>query len=491
MKKIPAVLGLVVLTLAVRIPLWDVPLERDEGGYALIASEWLQGNPPYSGMVDPKPPLLFAWFMPVAAVSNGSPVIVHAIGYLWHAGTVLVFWRLALAFFPARIALASAALYAIASADPTAQGFAVNGEVVMFLPALASLLLLLRASKSGSPGLALWSGVLLGAGALIKQQAVPQFLLFLLPWFLPSRRRTAVAGSFLAGGAGAMLVAGGILAWLGLLRDAVSLVIYGTQNIITAIPLLESLRRWLPLLGQAAITEGWVWILAGAGLAMGRWPAKWGRPLAIFWLAISVLQALMGRRPAPHYLQHFLPVLALAAGAFFSRLATGRPSKTARVLLGTAITGAVISAFHLLPLLTFPRQVQATSLYPDNSFLAGESAGKWLRENTEKDARIFVAGSEPQILFAAGRRPAGRIPYIWPLSTPGLFAQKEASGWLANISSGSVRAVVYCPDRTSWEDAYTSNKMAEKLRESVRNALKNNGWRAAASFPPITVYTRD
>ena len=485
------VLGLVALTLAVRIPLWSVPLERDEGGYAVIASEWLHGNPPYSGMVDPKPPLLFAWFMPVAIASGGNPVIVRAFGYLWHAVTVLVFWRLALSLFTARIALASAVLYAIASADPTAQGFAVNGEMIMLLPALASLLLLWRASNTGSPALALLSGALLACGALAKQQAVPQFLLFLLPWFLPPRKRIRIAGAFLAGGAAVFVLCAGILAIMGLLGSAISLVSYGTRNIIADIPVIESLRRWGPLLGHAMITEGWVWLLAIAGLAMGKWPSGRARNIVLFWLGISILQALMGRRPAPHYLQHILPPLAIAAGALFTRLTVKRRTSALKTILGVALLGALVSAIHVLPLLNASRETKALSLYPDNSFLAGESAGKWLKENTPPDARIFVAGSEPQVLFTAGRRPAGRIPYIWPLSVPGDFAEKNTAEWLKNISSKSVKAVVYCPDRTSWEDAYTSPAMAEKLRKSVLEEIADNSWRSVTIFHPIVIYTRN
>jgi 4-amino-4-deoxy-L-arabinose transferase-like glycosyltransferase len=491
MKKTPAILGLIALTLAVRIPLWDVPLERDEGGYALIASEWLEGNPPYKGMVDPKPPLLFAWFMPVAKISGGNPALVHACGYLWHAGTVLVFWRLALLLFSFRAALAAAAVYAIASADPTAQGFAVNGEVVMLLPALASLYLLWRAAKSGSPRLALLSGALLASGALAKQQAVPQFLLFILPWLLPARKRAKVAASFLAGGIAVFLLCAAFLATQGLLAAALSLVAYGTQNIIAAVPPLASLKRWGPLLGQAAVTEGWVWLLAFAGFAAGRWQDKPARRIVLAWFAVSILQALMGRRPAPHYLQHLLPPLALATGAFFARMQDRRPPASARAALAAAVLLLIVSTGHLLPLLAATREVKALSLYPGNSFLAGESAGRWLGKYTDPGSRIFIAGSEPQILFAAGRRPAGRIPYIWPLSVPGPFAEKESAAWTGNIRRNDISAVVYCPDRTSWEDAYTDPKMAENLRHSVLKTLEEGGWRVRATFPPVTIYTRE
>ena len=74
---------------------------------------------------------------------------------------------------------------------------------------------------------------------------------------------------------------------------------------------------------------------------------------------------------------------------------------------------------------------------------------------------------------------------------PGPFAEKFTAEWLENISSKGVTAVVYCPDRTSWEDAYTSPVMAKNLRNSVIAALKKNRWRTAAVFPPLNVYTRD
>jgi hypothetical protein len=53
-----------------------------------------------------------------------------------------------------------------------------------------------------------------------------------------------------------------------------------------------------------------------------------------------------------------------------------------------------------------------------------------------------------------------------------------------------VSAVVWCPDRTSWEDTYTDPAAASALRAAVQERLNKGGWRVAAEFPPLLVFTR-
>ena len=53
------VAGLILITTAARIPLLDVPLERDEGEYAYIAWRLGHNELPYRDWVDQKPPAIF------------------------------------------------------------------------------------------------------------------------------------------------------------------------------------------------------------------------------------------------------------------------------------------------------------------------------------------------------------------------------------------------------------------------------------------------
>jgi hypothetical protein len=66
-----AVLGLVLLTVATRLPAILHPLSiDDEAGYSVIANEIVDGGRPYIDAVDRKPPLLFWTYAAVFEVAG-------------------------------------------------------------------------------------------------------------------------------------------------------------------------------------------------------------------------------------------------------------------------------------------------------------------------------------------------------------------------------------------------------------------------------------
>jgi hypothetical protein len=82
---------IVFVTAMLRVPLLDIPLERDEGEYAYIA--WRLGHHelPYRDWVDQKPPGIF-WTYATALKLPVDPIrSIHAMGLLWT--TACFFWR--------------------------------------------------------------------------------------------------------------------------------------------------------------------------------------------------------------------------------------------------------------------------------------------------------------------------------------------------------------------------------------------------------------
>ena len=48
-----------LVTFVLRWRLLDIPLERDEGGFAYMGYTWLNGTPLFSDYVDVKPPMIY------------------------------------------------------------------------------------------------------------------------------------------------------------------------------------------------------------------------------------------------------------------------------------------------------------------------------------------------------------------------------------------------------------------------------------------------
>ena len=74
---------IVLLTMAIRLPLLDIPLERDEGEYAYIA--WRLGHHelPYRDWVDQKPPGIF-WVYRLA-LDLPFESISRSMAWPWHS----------------------------------------------------------------------------------------------------------------------------------------------------------------------------------------------------------------------------------------------------------------------------------------------------------------------------------------------------------------------------------------------------------------------
>ena len=85
---------IIFLTAAIRVPLLNIPFERDEGEYAYIA--WRLGHHelPYRDWIDQKPPGIF-WVYRLALNLPLDPIrSVHFMGLLFSAASAcaLFFW---------------------------------------------------------------------------------------------------------------------------------------------------------------------------------------------------------------------------------------------------------------------------------------------------------------------------------------------------------------------------------------------------------------
>ena len=74
-----------LLVVALRAPLMDLPLERDEGGYAYIAWRLAHGEVPYLDWFDQKPPGVFAAYRAALGLPGDSIVAIRAVAALFSA----------------------------------------------------------------------------------------------------------------------------------------------------------------------------------------------------------------------------------------------------------------------------------------------------------------------------------------------------------------------------------------------------------------------
>ena len=73
---------LVILVSLLRLPLLDLPLERDEGEYAYIAWRMSLGEVPYRDWFDQKPPGVFAIYFLARFLPMPEISAIHFMAYL-------------------------------------------------------------------------------------------------------------------------------------------------------------------------------------------------------------------------------------------------------------------------------------------------------------------------------------------------------------------------------------------------------------------------
>jgi len=432
-----ALLGLMAL---LRLPSLDLPLDRDEGEYATLAQQWAAPARalPYLDFMQVKPPLAPALYaLAFKAAGPGLARQLHSLrllDLLWHLASLSLLYGLLKSLAGPWAASLGGLLWALGACHPQLQGFSANTEAWASLPLLAALCLLMPKPAPKALRLAL-SGLALGLASLARQP----MLAFLpaLAWASgPSWRSRYKNGAWLLAGALAawalclafFTLQGGWLASLALLRCVWA---YGASYAAVPRAIAPAAKAGLVLL----------WVLGGmlpaalAGAALAR-PAE--RRLAQLLLLAGALACLPGGHLYPHYFLVLLLCLALAAVIGFGALRGAWRWVAALGLL------FFVAAFALAyaPLWRARDAASASqALYHVPAFSQAAQAAQALEQQDPKGGRLWMWGSEPELFFLSGRRPACRFLYSYPFTG-------EAPAWpggeqelLAALDDPAVSAV--------------------------------------------------
>ena len=516
---LPVIL-LVLLTAAIRLPLVDIPFERDEGEYAYIAWRLEANELPYRDWVDQKPPAVF-WVYRLALALPFDPVrSVHLLAMCFSACTAAAMFFLARRLLkdgwaepgtaggglnsrfaaggqqsglplalcaPATetgYALSAAALFALLSAQPSLQGTAANTELFMLLPlALAQLAFLLgvRGGRAET-GLLVLCGAMTSVAAAFKQVGAVNwlFLLAVYPGFVSQTgrlRKTLVFAGSLA--LGAICVWGPItayFAWQRGLGDFISNVFTHNLEYVNALRWPERLDNCFETIRRLSASQGIAWVLGAIGLCR-----LWliGRKRACFflagWLATSALGVSASGYFFPHYFQQMLPALALAAslGAqtiYQAGFWRGAPAWSRCAAL-IALLG-ILPILELFPFLCRYTPAEAVRrIYPGNIFAEMPALGRRIAQITNPKDRVFIFGAEPEALFYARRVSATRYIFLFPLYGPYEDVHEKQLAAAQEVAAAQPVAILYYPNRLFFQpgtDHYFTLWTQEYLQKHFR-----------------------
>jgi 4-amino-4-deoxy-L-arabinose transferase-like glycosyltransferase len=182
-------LATLLLSLALRLPFFNVAMIADEGGYALVTRGWLDGTGQlYGDLWISRPQGIFVVYAAIFETLGTDTVAIRLGAWIACALTTVVVWMIARHWVPAPVALYAAACFAMFSSLPNLEGFAANAEIFMGLPAAISAWLLLRSWELGwgrwhliSTGLAIGLATQLKPSGIVMFPVAVLFVLLIEP----------------------------------------------------------------------------------------------------------------------------------------------------------------------------------------------------------------------------------------------------------------------------------------------------------------------
>jgi hypothetical protein len=476
-----AFLGVAAVAVLLRWPLASIPLERDEGEYAYIAQRWLRGEVPYRDAFDQKPPGAFAAYALFFRMFGESIEAIHWGTQLYTLITLALIVLAGRRLFGLGAGLTAALLAAFMTADCCVLGNAANTETFLTLPLTVGFLATLQAVERSSAGWAAIAGACGTLAMLCKQVALPNAAFHFLLLLAAGRRRLALVAAYVAGAAVALAPVVGYFADAGALREFWDCVVGHNLAYARRVPVylypgtflgsfLPVVRQWWPILGFAGVTL----------CTPDERPSvlsPWLRPrrLAGLWLLASFAGVSVGGYYREHYYIQAIPPLAVLAGRgvgiLASRWAPRRQTVTAVALSVAAVVyGVLIAPWYYL---TGTPAEKCSAIYGGNPFRESPFVAEYLARHSDPDDTVFIFGSEPQLLFYAGRKSASRYIFVYPLMTsfPGTGERQDSV--LRELTDRPPRFVVAVNTIASFLDddqtpPLLKNELSKRLNREYR-----------------------
>ncbi len=467
------ILGIVSLFIALRWNSCNAPLIRDEGEYAYSAQLLIHGIAPYQHAFIQKPPMVIYSY---ALANLLLPDVFWAprlLAYVFVALATVLLGYITRLEFGKGFALPAMWLATPMILLPRIDQFPANTEMFMLLPLLATLAIYVHARRHGQkPKYWLAAGVLGITTLCYKYTTLPVLVFVFAVWSVEQWRQTHDARllrqSWLAAVLGALLATilelGFFLAHDGGVRLWECTVLFNRYYVTSNNFGMTYLWSWF-----GTFWSNW-WILFFIPWAALLQP----RPRVWFWLGMFV--STIFATGASGYSQYYIVIMpfwallsAVGICALASRITEGsaQPARLAGCLLTAAVVLLVIRPDVPWLICTHDRFVEVKmDGFP---FIGSQVVAKRIVELSSPNDFIFVAGSEPQILYYAQRFSHTRFTTVYPLMIPTAVAQKYQREAMDDLREHAPKLIVYTPTANSWlRQANTPPEFNKFLNQFLR-----------------------
>jgi Dolichyl-phosphate-mannose-protein mannosyltransferase len=461
-----ALLTLVLLlTSAIRFHLRNIPLERDEGEYAYAGQLMLQGIPPYKLAYNMKLPGTYAAYALIMEVFGQTTEGIRLGVLVINLATIVLVFLLARRFGGPVAGVAAGASYALLSVSPSVLGFCGHATHFVVLPAIAGILLLLKAIEKRRKSLFFCSGMLLGLGVLMKQPGL-LFVIFGAFYLLRIEERQGVnrralgekLGLYSLGAALPFLITCLVLWRAGVFSTFWFWTVSYASQYASNYGLTAGVYFFYNTISTIVDSSAWIWLTALLGLIVvccdRKSPQRSQFLLGFFLFSFLAVCPTMAFRP--HYFILMLPAVSVLVGVVISSatrslnaLSERRSLRYAPCVLFTLALAACFYQQRDFFLETDPIAA-CRAIYFVDPFPEAVTISDYIHQHTPENARIAVLGSEPEIYFYSHRHSATGYIYTYGLVENQKYALQMQQQMISEIEAARPEVLVFVNLYGSW-----------------------------------------
>lgn len=499
------------------------PFGRDQGAHAFIAAMQLDGAMVYRDLFNMKPPATTFMHMLALALFGETMTAIRILDLIVTAGTALLVYAIGCALSLPRLFAGLGAVVYLGFYYATPYWFVAQTDGWAMSASLAGVALTLwpvcRGTACARP--LTWHGVAglcYGLGFLFKFTIglVPLGLALFAAWRLRAVSPRAVLAGFAATLCGAILVIGGVAAWMsikgGLLPYLATLdwmrhYVGGEALSLAQYPEIAgeffgSVNPWLTPLAGAALVAALLQALGAFGAA-GRGAAG----LVLILAAAALGSALVQGKLFPYHWLPLYPVFGLSVAVAATGVAHAlsaarvpfvRIGLTALCLATVVInsaTGTVGTVYREAYLLAWGHGLEAywrSGRFEERAYSLIDTLDvvDFLNRAGSRGAPVFVFGTTPMIYFLSDRPPVSRFHFVTPL----VHAQPDLSArdaFMEAFAAAPPRYLIVQGDNNDVQEVgHTEDSATSMMRLTAFSHYVARHYEPVARFGRFDVFER-
>lgn len=446
---------------------FDAPLVRDEGEYAYAAQILMRGLPPYRHSFLQKPPMIVYSYALAQVVIPRTFWAPRIFAYLSVAiATILLGIICRLEFGPG-FAFLTMWLFTPMVLLPEIQQFTANTEMFLLLPLIGTVAVSVfsfHSARLRQRPLWTWflAGVLAGMTFWFKYTAIPILGAIFAGWTIRELHSQGLLKFDLMRRAAALLLQRWLAAVAGAgLASFAALAFFIFKGGLSELwECSVTFNRAYVASTQFGLASFWLY-----RLLWDSWWILFLLPLALlfvhgkkvwFWVFLFFSSLLAtGASVYGHYYILMMPFWAVLATLGIHKCAewlasvSRSPVGLTRWLLSLAVLSVV--SYSALPWIARSReQFAIDKLRTGYPFIESPLVAQRVAEHTGPSDYVYVAGSEPQILYYARRLSPTRFVIAYPLMIPTPLAQKFQREAIRALQERPPAVIVLARSPMSW-----------------------------------------